>query len=81
MKVVNGEVVYETAEDLAQIEADLAAWAAGAARREAERAEAASGMSRLMRDLVIAALPANHPRRQQAEAVEAKFAAAAIRKG
>lgn len=80
MKVLNGVHVPETDEDLAQRAIDDAAWGAGAALREVQRVETASGLARWQRDLLIASnLPGNHPAKKRATDAEAAIAALGVR--
>lgn len=65
---------------LAEVEAILEIDEAGLRKRELEQIERAGGMTRLERDLAIAALPADHNRRVKAEAMEAEIAALGVRK-
>lgn len=73
-KIVDGEEVEESKEDIVQREADAAAEAAGAPIRELRAIDASSGMERWERDVVIAVLPEKHPQRLKAEAAEAEAA-------
>lgn len=59
--------------------AEEAAWMAKAPTREIAAIEAASGLSRVQRDLAIAALPVSHPVRQKAEAAETAIDALGVR--
>jgi hypothetical protein len=80
MKLVDGVPVELSREENAARDAEEAAWAAGAPERAALALEAASGMLRWQRDLVIVALPADHPQRMKAEAAEAAIAKLGVRK-
>lgn len=79
MRNVDGYQIPMRAEEARDRDAEEAEWAASAPKRAAEQAERESGLSRLQRDLVIAALPAEHPKRIRAEQIEAAFAEAGVR--
>lgn len=75
IKIVDNVEVEMTDQEIAQRQAEEAAWAAGAKQRDIQRLEESCGLVRWQRDLVIAALSANHPKRIAAEQTEAAIAA------
>lgn len=79
MKMVDGVVMPMTDEEIAQREADEAAWLAGANARALVELEQSCGMPRWQRDMVIASLPEGHPQRVKAEAIESQIAALNVR--
>ena len=79
-KRVNDVRVALTEAEIAQRQADEAAWAAAAPKRELERIERGAGMPRWQRDVVIATLAADHPQRVKAEAAEEAIAQLGVRR-
>lgn len=78
-KILNGAEVECSEEDILERKQAEATWEAGATKREAAAICAASGMKRWERDLVIAALPIDHPQREKAVTAECAIAALGVR--
>lgn len=74
MKMVNGKEVQETDADVAQQQVDAAARLASVSMQALRALDMGSGMLRWQRDVVIAALAADHPQRVKAAAIEQQAA-------
>lgn len=78
-RVVNGQPVLLTAEEIAEETARAAEWDANAAQHAVDELEMRSGMSRTYREIIMATLPPEAPDYQRAQSVEQQVIETGIR--